>query len=873
MSAAAGLALLAAPALVAAPAHAATDLSKYGELHRFGGFDTARYAENAYTGALTAGKLVDPVGFTVDPQDGGTATAPTQAVWVLDRTNIAAVQQFRLQKLSQTGEVLGTTTFSVPKDADGNNRTIVGLAVDHTTGSAGAGAVYAVIERNTAGSNGTIGRAEEVVGWSTAPQDGKLVAAAGLNPVGAALLAPGAGFGAPGALGAASTLAAAGNETFAVQGLAVHTRPGGARALALASALTGELVSGDYAQGAVVQDFALTGTRGARLGRWTSDALAGLPDASGHESTSQGAAGLQALPDGSGALALVLSGNIESAEIVRLDADLANPKILLSNARTDYPVLWAAQGGTIGLPARGTVPEYGNTPSTAGGAGNLTVATSTGAWAAAADPYTYGGGSGDTSNRPLTQQGVAFVDPLASGALATPIPPVTTVAGTLASATKTGPCAFAGNGLTFAAGAGGSVWVLSRSQSSVFPSGGDYPTTSGREIVELGPGGTACSERPSGTFTVQGGTTTARTPASDSDPLIVPTGTKVTFDTAYDATDPAKPLGVSYGPDAELAGVVAPRFGKRELGAWDLDGDATNGAAGDGYEVTGARPNDGQIKASSFVPDATFTYTTPGVFPVRLRILGESGPYVKSGSVVVQAAQAPTASFTVAGGATAGKAVAFDGSGSTTALGTTLKSYRWDWGDGSAPETTSTAQASHVYGAAGSFTAKLRVTNNTFQNSTEVTRSVSVAPKPVDQQQPPTQTTTQTTPTTTVPTTQLPPPGLKPTLVAKFALSIAKPKAVKRGKSLSFKVTVRNSGTAGSAASVLTVTPPKGVRVGSGKAGKAVKVKVAAIKAGGSKVITVKLKTAKSTKTSTKIKLSLAGGGLKASGTLSLKLK
>ncbi|MEV4418354.1 hypothetical protein AB0L40_00080 [Patulibacter sp. NPDC049589] len=116
------------------------------------------------------------------------------------------------------------------------------------------------------------------------------------------------------------------------------------------------------------------------------------------------------------------------------------------------------------------------------------------------------------------------------------------------------------------------------------------------------------------------------------------------------------------------------------------------------------------------------------------------------------------------------------------------------------------------------------------------------------------------------------PPVVAPK-VAKFALSVAKPKSVKRGASLSFKVTVRNSGAGASAASVLTVTPPKGVRVGSGKAGKAVKIKIAAIKAGGSKVITVKLKTAKSTKKSTKVTLGLAGGGLKASGSLALKLK
>jgi hypothetical protein len=118
-------------------------------------------------------------------------------------------------------------------------------------------------------------------------------------------------------------------------------------------------------------------------------------------------------------------------------------------------------------------------------------------------------------------------------------------------------------------------------------------------------------------------------------------------------------------------------------------------------------------------------------------------------------------------------------------------------------------------------------------------------------------------------------PSVTPTtpLTAKFALSVGKLKTVKRGQSLSFKVTVTNSGTGKSAASVLSVKPPKGVRVGSGKAGATVKVKVAALAAHAKKTITVKLKTAKSTKKSTKISLSLSGGGKSAKKSLALKLK
>lgn len=74
--------------------------------------------------------------------------------------------------------------------------------------------------------------------------------------------------------------------------------------------------------------------------------------------------------------------------------------------------------------------------------------------------------------------------------------------------------------------------------------------------------------------------------------------------------------------------------------------------------------------------------------------------------VVVATAQPTSAAI--------GQAISFDGSGSSDADGT-IASYRWDFGDGAQ---ATTAIASHAYAAAGSFTARLTVTDNAGSSAT-----------------------------------------------------------------------------------------------------------------------------------------------------------
>jgi len=53
--------------------------------------------------------------------------------------------------------------------------------------------------------------------------------------------------------------------------------------------------------------------------------------------------------------------------------------------------------------------------------------------------------------------------------------------------------------------------------------------------------------------------------------------------------------------------------------------------------------------------------------------------------------------------------------------------YVWNWGDGSAPTTTTTPSAPHTYSAAGTFTIKLTVTDRYGVTGTTSNYSVKVS--------------------------------------------------------------------------------------------------------------------------------------------------
>lgn len=121
---------------------------------------------------------------------------------------------------------------------------------------------------------------------------------------------------------------------------------------------------------------------------------------------------------------------------------------------------------------------------------------------------------------------------------------------------------------------------------------------------------------------------------------------------------------------------------------------------------------DGATATGSVV---THTYTTPGSYAAVLTVTDSTGQ-VHSRSVDITAVGAgsgepPIASFTAA--PTTGMApldVTFDGSSSIDPEGGVL-SYRWEWGDGT-PDGVGVG-ANHTYSTAGTFMARLVVTDPT----------------------------------------------------------------------------------------------------------------------------------------------------------------
>lgn len=82
--------------------------------------------------------------------------------------------------------------------------------------------------------------------------------------------------------------------------------------------------------------------------------------------------------------------------------------------------------------------------------------------------------------------------------------------------------------------------------------------------------------------------------------------------------------------------------------------------------------------------------------------------------------------------------VQFNGSGSSTATltppATSIASYEWDFGDGTPKVTGASPTTSHVYTSPGTYTARLKVTDNegSAADSDETTRTITVVNRPPD---------------------------------------------------------------------------------------------------------------------------------------------
>jgi PKD repeat protein len=125
-------------------------------------------------------------------------------------------------------------------------------------------------------------------------------------------------------------------------------------------------------------------------------------------------------------------------------------------------------------------------------------------------------------------------------------------------------------------------------------------------------------------------------------------------------------------------------------------------------------------KDTNTVAQASYTYAKAGTYTVTVTVMGADGETNQTAAKVTVTG-VPTAALAASStSAQVGSSVSFDASGSQAGVNTSVTSYGWSFGDGQSA-TTSTPTTSHTYGAAGSYTVKLTVTDADGQTATKST--------------------------------------------------------------------------------------------------------------------------------------------------------
>lgn len=119
---------------------------------------------------------------------------------------------------------------------------------------------------------------------------------------------------------------------------------------------------------------------------------------------------------------------------------------------------------------------------------------------------------------------------------------------------------------------------------------------------------------------------------------------------------------------------------------------------------------------------ASYTWTTPGTYVTTLTVDNGAGLSATATETVTVLAASPTLVLTSPAGPTTlaeGDGLIFNALGSTTPSGTTITSFTFDPGDGTAATTQSGGLFTHTYNTIGSFVATVTVTNDQGQTDSE----------------------------------------------------------------------------------------------------------------------------------------------------------
>jgi PKD repeat protein len=737
---------------------------EYHEVTRFGGLDGSAFAG----GKPTPGRFMEPTGFAVDPAPG------EEAIYVADRTSSAEgfegepcqtngktkrCANWRIQKLSPTGAVLGTTTFTLPAGEvlappPGEKREaasmIAGLAVDHA-----AGRLYALVmgplgpadpfrEHATA--------AQELLAWSTTPgacsgkceTGGPLAAAAGegigSDPLGST----------GGLVSSQQQLDAGKTPLYDPQGIVVDRlgTPGVHDPVAIeATNLKGSIpadngsvapqtedieyrefeLNGDT----VVQQVATQAAAGPKGEPLLTGGLRGEPWTSASVSSQVGASRgpLGIFDDPDGHISVLLRGSENSAgnaDLVRLGADLGKPEAL-TDEKQESPdssrpraTMFLDQGPFFNDPGEGASKKFRRKGrNELWGAGPEAAQLSSGLYAS--DMYlpepncasSYVPGYWHTEEirepcletpsfvqRPGANVGVRLLAPGASGLISDP--QGRTILNTIGdehaeSGVRPEPHSPCEIGAQDAALAAGAQGAL-----WVL----DRGPTAGK-LLEKGPFG-ARSETAEGREIIE----LAPRQGSPKSPCPKPSGTFAM--SLCGSGNPASgsfvaPVGAPITFDASRVDLAhSTPFAYR----WEF---------GDGTGIEGVKES-----------EPSHSFSKPGIYDVVLTIRSDFGEYATSGTVqVTQASGGVHAQFTLASPKGAAQAI-FDASGSSGGACDAIYDYRWEWGDGSPTQDFQQPVVEHTFPTVTTlttFSVKLTVINAPGYERASVEEKVEVSPE------------------------------------------------------------------------------------------------------------------------------------------------
>jgi PKD repeat protein len=125
--------------------------------------------------------------------------------------------------------------------------------------------------------------------------------------------------------------------------------------------------------------------------------------------------------------------------------------------------------------------------------------------------------------------------------------------------------------------------------------------------------------------------------------------------------------------------------------------------------------------------NVTHTYASNGPFTVEVFVTDPAGHQATQSTTVTVVPPKPQAFFTYSVDQFDTTYASFDASNSSADPSTSIASYNWDFGDGSAPDSTTFPQDSHFYSNPGTYQVTLTVIDATGQPSDPYTATVTIS--------------------------------------------------------------------------------------------------------------------------------------------------